>query len=152
MKAKLDTIDSAVSKLTLGYDMLLKRAVPSHLFWKQFGFSGSQPSPNQLQSFVGKTYTEVCHVSTSVLPTWNHTIAGAPEGKVVMTIKANKNVRGVKIYGGSIGGSSSEMEVLLPRGTTFLIRSIKLSPQTYGGKPVWEMEVDIVDQAPQVIQ
>ena len=147
--AKINKIDKALSKIKLEYDMILKRAVPSHFFWAQSGYVyGSNPSASELQHWIGKTYTEVGVASTSLNPAWEDPVTGAPYGKVVMTIRATKDNYGVKVYGDPIGGSNYEREVLLPRGTTFLIRSVSKRPY----ESTWEIEVDVVDQTPAKIQ
>ena len=141
-------IDEALSKITLGSDMLLKRAVPSHFFWAQYGYAhGTNPSDSELQSWIGQTYKELGLVSTSVDPSWDSTYGVAPYGKVVMKIKANKNNHGIKVFGAPINGSNSEMEVLFPRNISFVIHSIKKGVNNWGGGKVWNIEVELVDQS-----
>lgn len=152
--AKIKKIDSALSKVQLGFDMMLKRAVPSHFFWAQSGYAhGTSPNISDLKSWIGKTYTEVGVASTSINPSWEKCIAPDPYGKIVMKIKAGKEAYGVKAYGTPISGVGGEWEVLLPRGTTFVIRSIQeRAPDASYGKPIWDIEVDLVDQTPAKVQ
>jgi len=153
--SSIKKIDSALSKIKLGYDMMLKRAVPSHFFWAQYGYAhGTHPDISDLKSWIGKAYTEVGVASTSIKPSWERCITPNPHGKIVMKIKAGKENYGVKAYGTPISGVIGEHEVILPRGTTFVIRSIseRVPPDTTYGKPIWDIEVDIVDQTPAKVQ
>lgn len=153
--SKIKKIDSALSKIQLGYDMMLKRAVPSHYFWAQYGYAhGTHPDISDLKSWIGKAYTEVGVASTSVKPSWERCVTDNPHGKIVMKIKAGKENYGVKAYGTPISGVHNEHEVILARGTTFVIRSIseRIPPDTTYGRPIWDIEVDIVDQTPAKLQ
>ena len=70
-----------------------------------------------------------------------------------LKVKAGKEAYGVKAYGTPISGVGGEWEVLLPRGTTFVIRSIQeRAPDASYGKPIWDIEVDLVDQTPAKVQ
>jgi ADP-ribose pyrophosphatase YjhB (NUDIX family) len=151
-------IDDAMNKITLGHDMLLKRAVSSVNFWSQFGFTSSnQPmDPATMKAMIGQTYTEISYAGASTDPKWDSTVASSLKGKVIFTISANKDVHGIKIYGNPVYGMGSEgpgyeNEILLHRGTTYVIKSFKFRGYEYDqgdNKPIWEAEMMVVDQSP----
>lgn len=76
-------------------------------------------SPSRMGWEVGGEYQDLGYMSTSKSPQWVH--AG---GDVAMVIKVPKGTRGLDVE--SIASKKEEREILLPRGTKFVITSIEV--------------------------
>ena len=137
--------------VSLGQDLKLRRNMPTKWFMKSFGLATdtdtrsnlSSIDPAKLQSLVGKPYHEPAFSSTSY--DGNNGIMYSNEGNVnggiILRIRADKDIaKGITIDQHS--SNSSEREVILQQGATYIIRNVtKLNS---GGKYDYEVEVDLV--------
>ncbi len=151
VKTAIKTLDAAFKKSKLGENVKLVRNIGSRFFWKWFGMDENGIADHSLDLLKGKSYTEITYASTSMNPDSTVCLQDKSKGKIKLVINAGKNFHGIKVS--SFSNVPSEDEVLLPRGTTYVIREIKHTQS--GASPssnVWEVFVDIVDQTPGEIQ
>jgi len=149
-KKYIKTMDAAFKKSKLGENVKLVRNIGSKFFWKWFGMDEGGIADNNLDLLKGKSYTEICYVSTSKNPDSSICLQDTSKGRIKFIINAGKNFHGIDV---SSISSHPENEVILSRGTTYVIREIKHTKS--GASPssnVWEVFVDIVDQTPGEIQ
>jgi hypothetical protein len=113
---------------SLPVDAKLRRNMPQKWFWKALGVGENEMShlnDEQILSHVGKTYTEDAFSSTSK----DHNFSSAfgntahKSGKLKLNIRAPKGSQGVDIS--YLMHNHGEAEVILNRGATYVIRSIK---------------------------
>jgi ADP-ribose pyrophosphatase YjhB (NUDIX family) len=149
-KKRIKTMDAAFKKSKLGENVKLVRNIGSKYFWKWFGMDEGGIADSNLDLLKGKSYTEICYVSTSKNPDSSICLQDTSKGKIKFIINAGKNFHGIDV---SSLSSHPESEVILSRGTTYVIREIKHTQSGYSpSSNVWEVFVDIVDQTPGEIQ
>ena len=131
-----------MAKVTLGANVRLNRGMSQRYLAQAFGMGDSFKGKTEaeLQALVGKVYTEGAFSSTSMNETWSSsfTAAASEHGKALLKIRAGKDTRGIRIA--SFVGEG-EGEVLLDRGTTYVIRKVTLNKGKYGDTPVFEVDV-----------
>lgn len=147
MKERIDHLDSALMKSTLGKNMRLRRNMAQKWLWEGLGVNISDAekmTQAQLDQFIGKTYRETAFSSTTMRKdgSMNYQQA-ASQGVAVLRIRAGKNMPGANVV--SESAHHSESEVILPRGTTYIIRKIR---RTNHGDGQFEVEVDMIGAFP----
>jgi hypothetical protein len=140
----IELLDGAMEKITLGENVRLNRVMAQRWLAEAFGLGKTlkTATPEQLATMLGKTYTEGAFSSTSMSPDWGSGFSGAvsESGKVHMRIRAGADVHGIRIA--SFASNPGEQEVLLARGTTYVIRAVRRE-----GTSIY-MDVDVVGQLP----
>lgn len=138
----------ALSKNTLGKNVLLRRNAPQKWFWKALGLPHgtreemSGITDEQLHSVVGKTYTETAYSSTTMRHNGNmmYSATGQSSGGLLMRIRAHAGIRGIAVDGNSNHGS--EREVVLDKGLTYVIRKVTRRPNDHTFP--YEVNVDAI--------
>jgi hypothetical protein len=145
MRAKMHALDSAFAKSKLGVNVKLNREFPVKYIAQAFG--GSMPS--NPQELVGKIYTENAMASTTMQDSFFSYAGSGNQGEARFRIRAGADQKGIRTA--SISHHSSEKEVTLPRGSTYIIRSAKKLNSTHGKYGDWEFEVDLIGCFPKKI-
>lgn len=152
IKSQAEAMDSAFQQIKLGEDLRLRRNMPQKYFWNQLGFTDDQMhdlSPETLQSMVGKVYKETAYGSTSMNKDFTSFYSEEPNktGGMQLNIRAHKDINGLRLA--SISSHSHEEEVVMPRGTTYVIRSVKkVGNFKHGSKFSYVVEVDAIGMFP----
>lgn len=144
----MNAMDSIFSKTTLGADAKLRRNMPQKYFWEQLGFSIEQMnkmSDADLAALSGRVYKETAYSSTSTRGTFEGCFSQEAQktGGLSLRIRASKDMPG--IHAKSISKHSGEDEVVLPRGTSYVIRSIRRTPNS---KFLYDVHVDMIGAFP----
>jgi hypothetical protein len=143
-REKMELVDEAMSKLTLGTDVSLNRTMAQVYVARALGVGDRLHtlSDGQLQNLVGQVYTEGAYSSTSRSSGWGSTFSQAADtyGRLDLKIRAAADVHGILFH--DLTGNNGEKEILLARGTTYVIRAVRRN-----GSRV-EMDVDVVGQLP----
>jgi hypothetical protein len=146
LRSRMEMVDHAMTKLTLGSDLKLNRTMAQVYVARALGVGDrlSTLSDAQLQNLVGQVYTEGAFSSTSRSPTWGNTFSNAADtyGRLNLKIRAGADTHGIVFH--DLTGNNSEKEVLLARGTTYVIRAVR----RVGNSNRIEMDVDVVGQLP----
>lgn len=123
-KLSMKEMDSAFAKTTLGSDVRLRRNMAGIYLNKQLGLpdNNSDITDAQLQSVVGRVYKETAYSSTSTNTKFSSLFSNAAKkyGKTILDIRSTGDKPGLRVK--SISQNPSEEEVVLPRGTTYVIR------------------------------
>lgn len=149
-KAQMENMDGVFAKTTLGKNVNLRRNMPQKYFWEQLGISvekANSMSQEELNKMVGKVYKETAYSSTSMREDFNSSFAKetVKTGGAVLRIRAGKDMPGM--YAKSISQHSSEAEVILPRGTTYVVRKVTRLNDGSGNNKV-EIHVDMIGAFP----
>lgn len=148
----MQAMDKAFAQTTLGMDVKLRRNMPQKYFWEQLGVPLNKLSlmdPAELDSFVGKVYKETAFSSTSTNEEFTSIFSKEADmtGALTLRIRATKNQPG--LYVDSISTNAGEREVVLPRGTTYIIRGIRRNEySTYK----FEVDVDMLGAFPDKLE
>lgn len=121
-----EVLDKAMKKMTLGEHVRLRRNMAQRWFWESFGMKDfSNLSDEQVASVVGKTYTEKAFSSTSKNLSFNGVFSteASKTGTLDLRIRAKKDIRGLDLK--SLTHHSSESEVLLDKGVTYIVRKVE---------------------------
>jgi hypothetical protein len=134
---------------SLGMDLNLRRNMAQKWFFKAMGMPhGTKAEMNnmsqaQLDSLVGKTYTEPSFSST----TYNlnsgigFSNTATESGGLTMNIRAGKD-KAEGIYVDTNSSNSTEQEVVLNRGATYVIRRITKNPM--GSQASYSIDFDLI--------
>lgn len=142
LKKKITTIDRALDR-PLGSDVVLTRKALSVNLSKNLNVGSlDSMTEKELNTLVGRTYTEKGYSSTT-LKSISISAAATNSTRVMIRIEASKNTKG--LYISPISKFGDGQEVLLPRNTTFVIKSIEKGQL---GNEKLTMVVGIVNQAP----
>lgn len=141
-------LSSAMGKMTLGADLRLRRNMAQRWFWESLGISNfSSLTEEQAQSVVGKTYTEKAYSSTSKRLDFGSAFSGeaSKTGGLALHISAPKTIRGLdlSLYGDNISSHNSEKEIILDRGVTYVIKSIKKRSNAWENQR-WDVDVQAI--------
>lgn len=122
------SMESAMSKMTLGRDMKLRRNAAQKWFWQALGVDESQMNSltdTELESFAGRSYVEKAFSSTSMDLEFESAFSTTAQtsGAVSFHIRARKEIRGVDISG--VSAHKHEREVILDKGVAYVIRKIR---------------------------
>jgi predicted ABC-type ATPase len=143
-RAMMYSMDKALQKNTLGYNVLLQRTFPTKYMWQAFGMKEAPATQEQAQALIGKVYTENAYGSTTMEPgTIGSMAASTAEGTAVFKIRAGKQIHGIRVQ--SISQHPNEKEVILARGMTYVIKSVKKE----GNK--FTFEVDAIGDFPKTV-
>lgn len=121
-------MDKAFAQITLGQNVALRRNMPQKYFWNQLGIDTEamrHMSQEQVDAFVGKTYKETAYGSASMDENFGGAYSKEMEktGGMILRIRAGADINAVRVA--SISSHNHEEEVIMGRGTTYVIRSIK---------------------------
>lgn len=153
---RMEKMDSVFAKTTLGKNVLLRRNMAQKYFWEQLGFDVSKVdslTEEDLKGIVGKVYKETAYSSTSMDPFFSGQFQGeaGKTGGAVLHIRAGASMPGLRAK--ALSGHSGEEEVILPRGTTYVVRKItKLPKDPYNeSSKRFEIYVDMIGAFPDSI-
>lgn len=126
-KSQMKAMDAAFAKTTLGKNVKLRRNMPQKYFWEQLGIGLEKVSTMtqaDLDKMVGKVYKETAFSSTSMRSNFSSSFAKETSntGGAILRIRAGASMPGLRAK--SISNHEGEDEVILPRGTTYVIRKI----------------------------
>lgn len=149
-KAQMKHMDAVFAKTTLGENVNLRRNMPQKYFWEQLGLSverANSMSQEELNKMVGKVYKETAYSSTSMRKDFDASFASETwkTGGAALRIRAGKDMPGM--YAKSLSKHSSEDEVILPRGTTYVVRKVTRLNDGSGNNKV-EIHVDMIGAFP----
>ena len=144
-KKSIERMDSAFEGKSLGQDMNLRRNMAAGYFFQGLGsdhLSAKNFDQKTLDSFVGKVYRETAFSSTSTNMNFSSSYSGAVSetGKVSLNIRAPKEANGLWLK--PISNHSGEDEVALPRGSTYIVRSVTRKGEGYN------VSVDLIGNFP----
>lgn len=128
MKKQVKDMDRAFADLPLGENVKLRRNFPQKYLIEQLGLNlanvNAMSNADLAKHFVGKVYKETAFSSTSMDQNFTSVYSSEADatGKASMHIRANKETKGINVM--SISTHGSEHEVILARGTTYVIRSV----------------------------
>lgn len=147
-KSSMKKMDSVFSKTKLGANVKLRRNMPQKYFWDQLGIGmekASKMSDAELLALSGRVYKETAYSSTSTRTDFTGIFSQEAEktGALSLKIRAGKDMPG--LHAKSISNHSSEEEVVLPRGTTYVIRSVK---RNSGSQFLFDIQVDMIGAFP----
>lgn len=148
VKESMTHMDAAFSKTTLGKNVRLRRGMPQKYFLEQLGITkvskGMSFSEDQLKSMVGKVYKETAFSSTTMDKDKHISLASesSKTGSMSLFIRAGKDMPGLRAK--AISNHGHEEEVILPRGTTYVIRRAFVDP----GTDRLHVEVDMLGAFP----
>jgi hypothetical protein len=123
----------------------LNREFPVKYMAQQFGGI----MPKNPQDLVGKIYTENAMASTTMKDSFFNYASSAVSGEARFRIRAGADQKGIRTA--ALSSHTSEQEVTLPRGSTYIIRSAKRINATHGQHGDWEFEVDLIGCFPKKI-
>ena len=141
-KGTVKNLDKALSKTTLGQDMVLVRAIPTIHLMNAFGITGHDEMTKE--NLVGRVYGEKGFASTTLRT--DDAISGVTsaqilKGSTILHINAPKDTHG--LYVQSISSHTSEQEVLLPRGMQYVITDFK--KDSGYNNPRYHLTVDLIN-------
>jgi hypothetical protein len=132
-------MDSALSVAKLGLDMTLRRNMKAKWLEKQLGID---LATSNMSDILGKAYIEHAYSSTTTKMDANMSYsAGDNDSKVALIIRAPASAKAVSVK--SISHHSSENEVMLARGATYIIRGFD--------RTLRMLYVDLIDTSAQPI-
>jgi len=144
--AGVDAMDRILRGQELGDDIVLRRNMPDTYLLNQLGLSDTarvMDVEKDKAKYIGRTYVETA-TAMSTSTNLGLTLKMSMTGKMaILRIRAPKETKG--LYVASISGAPDEREVLLPRGTTFVIRDIGHVTDQWGYKNL-VVDVDLVSQ------
>lgn len=113
---------------TIGRDMLLRRNAPQKWFWQAMGIDESKMSTlskDEMESVIGRTYTEKAFSSTSKDLNFSSAFSTTAQqsGAIRMNIRATADTRGIDVK--DISSHTNEAEIVLDKGVTYVIRGIR---------------------------
>jgi hypothetical protein len=151
-KNQIADMDEAFSQIKLGQNVALRRNMPQKYFWNQLGITTDKMdgmTQEQVEAFVGKTYKETAFGSASMNENFNSGFSGEMNktGGMILRIRAAADTNAVRVA--SISGHDGEEEVVMGRGTTYVIRSIKKLGS--GHKYRYEVFVDAIGTFPDAL-
>lgn len=151
-KKKMRAMDKAFAQTSLGTDVKLRRNMPQKYFWDQLGVpldKLSSMDPLELESIVGKVYKETAFSSTSTAEGFTGIFSNeaTKTGAITLRIRATKEQPG--LYVDSMSKNQGEHEVVLPRGTTYIIRGIRRKEV---GIYKFEVDVDMLGAFPDSLE
>jgi len=125
---QMERMDDAFKDTTLGYDTKLYRNMAQKYFWEQLGISGNSMdaiTDAQMNSVVGRVYKETAFSSTTTDVNLGLSLqdTALQSGRLTLNIRAGKKMPGMLVT--AISSHSHENEVILPRGTTYVIKGIR---------------------------
>lgn len=147
-KDRMLALDSAFEQVKLGQNVQLKRNMAQKYFFGQLGLPLDQVNgmseAAMREAVVGKLYKETAYSSTSTREDFSgsYSSAAGNSGLMSLHIRAGKDLPG--LYVDSFSKNAGENEVVLGRGTTYVIRDVHRSQ--YGGK--WHFDVDAIGMYP----
>lgn len=145
--ASVKVISKAFAKRTLGEDLKLRRNAAQKWFWDALGVSEKDMhdmTSAQLEKFTGKTYTEKAFSSTSKDLNFTSTFSStaSKSGAIALMIRAPKTIRGLDVK--HISSHEGESEVVLDKGVTYVIRSIRPAKNIPGSTIRYIADVDAI--------
>jgi hypothetical protein len=128
-------------------DLMLRRNLPTKFLASQMGMTTEKlhsMSQEELEkTFVGKIYRDTTYGSTTINKNFNGTFStAASQGEGSFFIRAPKGTKGLGVE--HVTNNSGEHEVILQRGTTYVIRSVTKSEYSSH----IDFNVDIIGQHP----
>lgn len=156
LRERMLAMDAVFAKTTLGENVGLRRNSPQKYFWEQFGVNVEEAnkegglSPEFLKSMEGKVYKETAYSSTSMRQGFNHYYSkeASKTGAIKLNIRATGDQRGIRVA--AISGHPNEKEVILPRGTTYVIRGLR-PMSNIDSNYKYEVDVDVIGVFPDKI-
>lgn len=141
--SKTSAMASAMSKMTLGRDMKLRRNAAQKWFWQALGIPEDKMNSlteSELESFSGKTYVEKAFSSTSMGLDFDSAFSDTAQksGAVSFHIRARKEIRAIDISAES--NHKHEREVILDQGVAYVIRRIRKNTKSH---PYIKYHVDV---------
>lgn len=146
-----DVLSKAMDGQSLGVDVKLGRNMPQKWFWKAMGLPNDTSAEmnnltdEQLQACVGKVYHEPGISSTSYDQDCGVSVTntGDESGYLKLHIRAAKDIsQGLWIDTHST--CSSEREVMLNKGATYLIRGIQRNDTSSYGPYSYTIDLDLI--------
>jgi len=146
-----DVLSKAMDGQSLGVDVKLGRNMPQKWFWKAMGLPNdtraemNNLTDEQLQACVGKVYHEPGISSTSYDQDCGVSVTntGDQSGYLKLHIRAAKDIsQGLWIDTHST--CSSEREVMLNKGATYLIRGIQRNDTSSYGPYSYTIDLDLI--------
>lgn len=144
VKESVKSMDAVFQKTTLGKNTKLRRNMAQKYLWEQLGFDVDKVenlTDDDLEQLKGRVYKETAYSSTSMSSGFTGNFQGeaSKTGAATLMIRAHKDTKGVNAK--SISLHSGEDEVILPRGTTYVIRGVKRGSTFSGVKFVFDVDV-----------
>lgn len=144
---KAQLIDSAMKKVKLGRNIRLTRVMASKYLVEGLGLKKMPTTQAEADALVGRIYTENAVSSTSMRSSWSSSYSSAAnQGAVRLMIRAGKERHGIRVI--TFTSNTSEEEVTLPRGATYVIRKVVLSQSGHHTK----IYVDYVADLPKPLK
>ncbi len=149
-KTSIKSMDQAFAQIKLGKNVKLRRNMPQRYFFGQLGVPVDKLSgltEEKAQAFIGKVYKETAYGSASMDHNFNSVYSKESDktGKIKLNIRAHADTNAVRVA--SISGHKSEEEVIMGRGTTYVIRAVRKGPHGYA----FEVDVDVIGTYPDPI-
>lgn len=132
LERQIGILDTILENNTIGMNVLLERKMAKKWFVDQMG----DPLKENL---VGQVYEEKAFASTTLKLGSNMANQSTAGGALRLRIRAREHSKG--LYVEPVSENQGEMEVLLPRGSRFIIRGVQKDPT---GKFVSRVDVDLL--------
>lgn len=145
-------MQEVMDNASLPVDAKLRRNMAQKWFWKALGVDESvmrSLSDAELDSHVGRTYTETAFSSTSKSLDFTAAFGttASASGKLQLNIRAPKGSQGLDVS--YMVNNHGEAEIILNKGATYVIRAIRKreghsSMTSYQDKFFYEADVDLI--------